>query len=226
MALPIPPHKLSSIISISKLEPESVNELVKVLENMQPSNDFEEILKYCNKKISRISSKELEDVVSILDDLYHIKELSSVDVDIFIEDIIDGTREGIEKAEESFEVNPNDLSSLEGKLQKLLNIGSLKVMAKARNLQRDAERRYCHTRILSDIRLVFDDDLKRKPAGAVILHILKLAYHINRGEHHEVFVTLDSEDLNQLKDTIDRAYEKSKTLEAFLGQANISDLSE
>jgi hypothetical protein len=50
-----------------------------------------------------------------------------------------------------------------------------------------------------------------EPYGAVIVHLLKLSYHED-GDHKEFFVALDDADLKHLKEVIERAERKAKTL--------------
>jgi hypothetical protein len=51
----------------------------------------------------------------------------------------------------------------------------------------------------------------------VIVHLLKLGYHSAAQKHQEFFVSLDSDDLRTLRNLIDRAEAKSKSLKASLG---------
>jgi hypothetical protein len=116
-----------------------------------------------------------------------------------------------------------DFDSLREKVEKLLNVHKLKVISKATRLQLDGERLYCESKILSDIRPVFDDDPEVDPIGAVITHTLKLGYHIGR-EHKEFHIVLDADDLESLKSVIDRAYAKNQTLRVLLRKKNLPNL--
>lgn len=70
------------------------------------------------------------------------------------------------------------------------------------------------SRIVSDIRLVFnDDDLKKvEPSYAVILHNLIIKYTKGHGEPGSFFVAMDMGDLKNLKESLDRAFTKDEEI--------------
>jgi len=227
MALTIPNDKLISIVSVAKLADEKAKELVSFLKAVPLlSSETDQILMLAKEK--DFFQEDLEQIIEIIRDLAHIKELAHpVKLSVFVEDIIEGTINSIKyDNEKKFQLSEKELSGLQTRLIELLSIAALKVDAKAAVLLRDGERRYCHAKILSDIRPVFDDDdLSKKPAGAVITHLLKLAYHVNEAEHKDIYVLLDTDDLESLREVINRASEKNKTLQKFLKDTGISDLS-
>ncbi len=74
------------------------------------------------------------------------------------------------------------------------------------------------SKILSDLRYVFKSDPEEEPYGAVIVHLLKLTYHEDT-EHKEFFVAMDDGDLRHLKEVIERAEKKARTLRRKLDAA-------
>ncbi len=76
-----------------------------------------------------------------------------------------------------------------------------------------------HARILSDIRSVFTASAD-SIAGGFIVHNLTIHYFHN-GDHKEFFVALDNDDLNVLKEAIQRAEQKTGHLKAMLKKASI-----
>jgi hypothetical protein len=70
---------------------------------------------------------------------------------------------------------------------------------------------------------VFDSKPTSRPVGAVVTHTLKLGYH-ETGEHKEFNVILDCIDLNFLREIIDRAQAKDRTLRGLLKEAHLADL--
>lgn len=50
----------------------------------------------------------------------------------------------------------------------------------------------------------------------VVVHLLKLGYHSAAERHQEFFVSLDSDDLQTLRNLIDRAEAKAKSLKTSL----------
>jgi len=89
--------------------------------------------------------------------------------------------------------------------------GAIEVIAKARDVLTDNQRVFLGTRILTDLRPVFGAESLDEPAGAVILHNLKVVFSEDLTEK-EFFVTLDELDLERLSNVIIRARNKAKAL--------------
>jgi hypothetical protein len=90
-----------------------------------------------------------------------------------------------------------------------LRLKAIEISSKALSVLTSNERVLCHTRILSDIRPVFaDDDLE--PSACLILHQLKIVYHVNEDYETttDMYVTLEHTDLERLKSVVDRALKK------------------
>jgi hypothetical protein len=109
------------------------------------------------------------------------------------------------------------------RLDKLLGIEAFKTIAKAGRLQRQGERLFCSSRILSDVRPVFGPRPTQRPVGAVVTHTLRLGYH-EGSEHKEFFVILDSDDLIEMSEVVTRAMAKDRTLRELLSSAKLPDL--
>jgi hypothetical protein len=73
---------------------------------------------------------------------------------------------------------------------------------------------------LTDVRAAFSDDASELPTGMTVLHTLQIGYHDDTGRHREFYVTLESDDLEGLRDAIDRAEMKKKALEELLAKAD------
>lgn len=96
-------------------------------------------------------------------------------------------------------------------IQTLLNSSVLHASVKALSLIGDHDKLFISSRILTDIRPVFDDDVLNATLACLVTHTLKLSIRVD-GRPQNIFVAADSEDLIQLRETIDRALDKGKTL--------------
>jgi hypothetical protein len=123
-------------------------------------------------------------------------------------------RVGESVAESKPEIFPADKKNkLKERLTLLLELdGSLGVTTKALDVMMEHERTYCKARILSDIRPVFVGDTA---SSAVIIHNLQLGFHYG-GKHQEIYIALDTDDLQQLKSVIVRAEKKTSVLQQML----------
>jgi hypothetical protein len=106
-----------------------------------------------------------------------------------------------------------------------LNTKAISISSKAMSVLVSNERVLCNSRVLSDMRPVFDDDIE--PAGFLILHQLKLAFHDNDDYDRTsyIYLALERSDLVRLKDSIDRALKKHSKIEALARKCELPVLS-
>jgi len=80
---------------------------------------------------------------------------------------------------------------------------------------------YASSRILSDVRPVFGDDVDSAPLGAVLVHMLSIHY-LNLDELNTFVVALDEKDVEELLEVLQRAKRKSKTLKDELLKTDVA----
>jgi len=80
------------------------------------------------------------------------------------------------------------------------------------DLNSEYERIYKASRVLTDIRPVFKNDVNEDVHYAIIVHKLKLEFTDAHNNPTTLYFSLDSQDLQQLKKNIDRAESKEKAL--------------
>lgn len=117
-------------------------------------------------------------------------------------------------------------TELEEKLKTIFSdCKNLKLTFKALTLQGDNDQIYRDARILSDIRLVFDENIEESNRNAVIIHRLKIEY--TQGSDRKVFYTsLDALDLKKLKEQVERALEKEKLIKSSYPNISFIEVSE
>ena len=106
------------------------------------------------------------------------------------------------------------------RLESLLSIESLQGAIKALDIITEHQKVFTGARILTDIRPVFTEDVKKTPLAAVIVHNLKLEY-FESDENHELFIALDHDDLTKLIESLQRALEKDSTLRRLLANSRL-----
>lgn len=217
MALEIPNEDKGAITRINKLPAASVDKLIATIKAAPLTSDPGELAAYIAKRAPSLAGTDLERLLNTLFTLYHIRELASVPLPRFLDDLMDGLRAS------DANIPPKEYPKLAALLNKLMSIENLNTVAKAARLQRDGERLYCNSKILSDIRPVFGPDPAAKPLGAVLTHALKIGYH-EGSEHKEFHVVLDADDLDALGKGIARAQAKDSSLRRLLDDAGLSSL--
>jgi hypothetical protein len=110
---------------------------------------------------------------------------------------------------------------LENRLSGLLGIQSLKLWAKAANVQHQYEEIFSAARIISDIRTVFEAD-GVTPLGAMVVHNLKITSVDGHHKFHDRFLALDNADLDILKEVLQRATDKTGSLENIIMKSGLT----
>lgn len=169
-----------------------------------PEHAAEYVVDTLGKDPSDLSS--FESIASVIYSMLHLAFSEKLELDEIIADAVavyESEREGL--SEEKKELLIENLRSLAGTNK------VAKFTVKALSLQIENERRFSSAKILSDVRIVFDDDLNNENPNAIINHILRLRY-IEDDERKNMFIALDTDDLSDLRDVINRAIEKDDIL--------------
>lgn len=99
-------------------------------------------------------------------------------------------------------------------LEKLLDSKLFQVAAKSSNLAYDYAYLLQYSRVITDVRPVFDERAEQIE-GAVVSHVLRLKYS-GRDSEHSLSVVLDAMDVRRLRDECERALMKSKVVKSSL----------
>jgi len=220
VALEIPKEDTKSIATLSAFSNGSMDALISVLSTAPLMSNPKAMAEHVAKAVPSIPLDQVAAVLGTLYTLYHIRELSGVKSERFLEDLMGG----VEKIR-GLKLDDTQFSRLRSLLEKLLDVDALRTVAKAARLQRDGERLYCTSKFLSDVRPVFGKDATREPLGVVLTHTLKIGYHEGK-EHKEFHVVLDSNDLQSIGKAVQRAKAKDKTLRDMLKSLNLRSLDD
>jgi hypothetical protein len=94
-------------------------------------------------------------------------------------------------------------------IQRIVSLDFVTLYAKARDLAFDFERLYARSRILTDIRPVFDD-ARNTIVGADITQTLRLDYFGSESVINSISVAVDVADIEQLKKACEEALRKAE----------------
>jgi hypothetical protein len=222
MPLEIPKEHRATIGKIIALSDESVTQLIAAISAVKIRSTAKEMCDAIRDQTTLIDHDDLSAIIGTLYSLYHVREFSEVRTDRFISDILDW----ILKQERLGKQIEDDIPRVRKLFRSLLKIDTLNALTKAIKLQRAGERIFCDSRIITDIRPVFGNDISEGPASAVITHTLRLGFHSDGdGPHQSFYLTLDEADLHSLSDDIHRAIDKAEALtKKTLEQAQIARL--
>jgi hypothetical protein len=220
MVLRIPQEDLPAVSTMRALSANAVKELLAAINSAPLTPNLDDLAQHIAGEVPSIPLDRLTDILYALCTLYSIREMAAVKPATFLDDFVDAIQDNPKLA-----VAHKDVGKLRSRLEKLLDIEAFKTIAKAGRLQRNGERLYCDSKILSDIRPVFGSAPTARPVGAVVSHTLKVGYH-EGSEHKEFYVILDLDDLEALNEVVTRALAKGKTLRDLLADAKLPNLGE
>lgn len=166
--------------------------------------------------IGSIDADDLEEIIQALVSLYYIEE-DFERKDEFAEEIV----EAIEESDsEILSLPENDRERFKQQLIEFLDIDSLRTASKALFLLHEYERVFCDARVMTDIRPIFGANPDESPKAALIVHTLKLNYHDATGLK-EFYISMDSDEMDELMFALDRADQKAKSLRTVLDAAKL-----
>ena len=80
------------------------------------------------------------------------------------------------------------------------------------------------TRIVTDLRPVFGLDSGLDVKGLMVVHTLKIEYFADEGTR-ETYISMDDDDMAQLRRALDRAKEKAEVLRALIRKCQMPNLN-
>ncbi|MBS1824709.1 MAG: hypothetical protein JST93_05275 [Acidobacteria bacterium] len=218
-AISIPDDHKLGLEQIRDLPLDTVSQLIAALRECPKASDAGSTVKLLIDRVPSFSPPDAQRIINTLDSLYELKGHFEVSSETLAGDLIAAAlrsnRHWLPQAE---------VPTFKERLIELLSIGSLAVRAKARVLERDHNQLFHDGRILTDLRPVFGLDPSEEPVGVVISHTLKVVFHEGLGEHKELYLVLDLNDLAHLREVVDRAEKKHSVLRSMLESKGIKIL--
>jgi hypothetical protein len=217
----IPERYRSGFALLLSFEEHKVSELVEAVRRTPPNSDFQQFVEAVHGQLKGWKTEEVYNVVRSLYSLCTFLADEETAVDEIISQAIEAMRSS---GKEDLFVAPESQGRVAAHLKTLLTIESLRLASKALGLKTDHERLFCGVKIVTDIRPVFSD-VQQKPTRAIIGHTLKLEYH-EEGEHKELYLALDADDIRKIGKVLQRAETKETSLRALLGDAGLSEFDQ
>ena len=214
MAFKIPEEHRESILAVARLSPEMFSQLLVSLQQLSPKHGLAEL------------SDRLEQVIPIQESLNR-RTLAETLVSMYASLLRFGmpTEEFAKNIAEAIPVAqpaPFDGQVLSERLNQLLCIAPIRLSAKASELRVDHDRVYNSSRVVSDLRPVFNEPLESGLSGFMIIHQLKMV-SMRLGKSEELFFAMDDRDLTSLKLAIERAEVKSKQMRELLRENKLPE---
>lgn len=159
--------------------------------------------------VEHLSLDDAEQVMDAVNSMYRVRAYAEVPLEEFASDVCDSLLE-------YKELTSDQVPRFRERLIRVLGSNALNIAAKAVVLSGEHERSFCSARIVTDARPIYGKSVSEPPDAMIITHILKIDYHGAGGSLDELYVGLGSNDIKELRDVLDRAEEKAKSLQAAL----------
>ena len=215
--LVIPEEYKGGMTTLLELKDAPIQELISALESAPLAMNYRTLSERVAPQVASIPREDVEEILEILVSLYVVRTSADVPVPEFIIDLCEAMDES---GDESLQIPSEKRDNFSQRLINLFSINALSVAAKARSVLVDHEHALCSARMFTDIRPVFGEQPDELPMAAVLVHTLKLTYH-HGNQLKEFFVAMDTEDLANLKEVVERAEKKAASLKSVIGVAKV-----
>lgn len=204
----VPKHREAGLIPLLRLTISEASEFANAIHNAPKGLNEDKLAEYLIEK-EIISKKETFEVVRLISSLYRFKALERFSAGEISQGICDTL---IEERRDELAPGDGDWDRFQKFLQDILSQDdTLGITFKALALALESEKHYVDSNIYTDIRPAFRSNVDDKFNTAVIIHNLKIEYHIC-DRHEEIYLTLDSEDLRNLRNKLERAEKKDRSI--------------
>jgi hypothetical protein len=213
---------IDALKPLAHLTPSTFESVVCELEQSLPyklvlDDDIEKIV------LSNVLLSDLDDdakvaVTEAIGGAHALLQSANTTVNHLISEISRAYSEELAEDGESPQAGEVEIHNLQNNLRLILRIRQLFASTKALGLLNDHDRLFIKSRIITEVRPIFEEDIALPIVGSVMLHSLKLTLRSN-GKNENHFVALDSMDLLELKGVIDRAIAKSQAIERSLSSS-------
>lgn len=215
----VPERYEEALAKIRRLDDESIQELLAALQKVPNTINTNSLSLAVAEQVDTIAASDVEEVVSALIFFYSYRNHFGAGSTDAARDIVRALEEN--DSGES-KLSPEELATFEDRLARLLDVGRFHDTARAGELLLENEHSLLEARIVTDLRPVFErDHPEAVPKGALVVHMLKIVFRADNTTKN-FFVALDTNDVRELMEQLERADAKAESLKAILGGAGVS----
>lgn len=209
----VPAKRLDSTRLIASLSDDAVKELFAAIAERRPALYNPGLAEEVASKLKLTPAQDALQIIDTVMSMYPSLATSNQTVEAFTS--------GLAASTSAAGFSEIQVQRLKENLQKLLQIPSLSVSSKATGLLFECERTLVASRVITDIRPVFELD-STTIGASLITHTLKLEY-LDAGSSNEkmFYVCIDEEDIDHLIADLERAKKKAHQLKSFLNASKV-----
>jgi hypothetical protein len=217
----VPPEQISHIKKFLELPDEKIDGFLDTLKKAAPQFNVADLAAEVSGPLD-VSPPLADGIVRVLASIYLTRDLRTP-----IEKFVDREVFVALKRAQAF---PPELFDIQWKRFRKFLVAALSLersvgtAAKTGQVLTQHERVFCGARIMTDLRPIYHLDVSEKPDAAVIVHMLRITERDNFGKHSDTYFALDSNDIAAMKELIERAEKKEKTLKGIMENSGVTVL--
>lgn len=201
----IPQQVKAGFVHLLSLTPEQIKALNSVIQNAKIGDGP----KYISVEFSEKTGLRESTTTALAQSLFSMVNLldsAELSAEVFANEFAESFMDAFD------DVTLEEKEKLASHLKAIIpSVTKVKMTLKARDLISDNSANYMESKIISDIRIVYEEDLSKQDQYAVVVHHLKII-HFNDFKRDVTNLSLDFKDLQDLKKVVDRAIEKDKLI--------------
>lgn len=194
--------------------------MVATFESIKPSDFGSDLTNKITGSSEQISHNDIKTLIDALLSLYIVKANSGKEINEIIQDVLRTIKSDQPLLDEG------QIEIFQVRLSKLLSINSMEVCAKATALRTEYDKVFGAVRVMTDLRPVFSINTNSDPSpiGIIITHNLKIEF-LESVKQREFFVALDSRDIDDFIEVLNRAKAKEQALKKLLSSCGLENIS-
>ena len=216
----IPEKYEDGFIALSSIDSDRFETIIKSLSKIPLTST---IIRLANKvaEDAQIDIIEVQDIFLTIDSL-----IGLLDKKVSKEDIIEQVTKVISETELITFSETNNEKEFKSRFSLLLSNEKIYYASKADELITDNGVVFLDSKIVTDIRPIFDIVLEDSPKVGLITHTLQIHYRTCENSNHQnIYFSLDSLDIAKLKEVLERAIIKENSLTKLLEKTGIESIT-
>jgi len=210
----IPRIFLAGFEALSKLTSKQAKEIANLLNGVSVGANEQTVSTLLQKKL-KLKEWDSFNISSVVFSLVDLKLSRNDQSDAFVQEMAQAYMKQTEANSDAGENLASNLKVI------LSSDGNLRLTQKANYLQSEYEKVFSDCRIISDVRLVYENEVDKAATHALVVHQLRITYS-ESGTQKSVYIALDNNDISALKESIIRAEEKDKQIRTHKYTQNIT----
>lgn len=202
-AFTVPDRDRKALSELGSLSHDRLHALIEALKQARPALLIRQLAARV-ALAAAMSESEASKIIRLVARMSYVRTRNNLSIQAFVDRVCEVA---FGKDQEP-QISPDVQAILKDYLRQLLSINPLYITGKALEIMHDNQHTLCESRVITDLRTVFD--LDGKPAAAMAVHMLRISYHegLLDSDRKQIVVSLDSEDVRELKSILDRAEAK------------------